>query len=267
MQWKKHFMLLVTSILLVGILAACGTADNKDEAKNGDGEAKKVLKLGTSADYAPFEFVDTAKSDEIIGMDMDIVKAIGDKLGYEIQVQDIDFNSLPTALENGTVDLVASAMTPTDERKKTIDFSELYYSAANMIMTTKDSGIETVEDLKGKKVGVQLASVQEELANKLNKEGTSMTLEKRNRIPEIVQELMAGRVDAAIVEEEVAKGYLADNKTLTVHKIETDEEEGYAIAFPKDSDLTEKFNAELQKMKDSGELEEIIAKWMKSETK
>ncbi|USK58724.1 transporter substrate-binding domain-containing protein [Peribacillus asahii] len=267
MQWKKHFMLLITSILLVGILTACGNSE-KDEAQTGENEEKKVLKLGTSADYAPFEFVDTAKSDEIIGLDIDIVNAIADKLGYEIQAQDIDFNSLPTALENGTVDLVASAMNATEERKKTLDFSDNYYSAANMIVTTKDSTIKTVEDLKGKTVGVQLASVQEELATKLNKDGITMTIEKRNRVNEIVQELMVGRVDAAIIEDEVAKGHLANNETLVAHTIETDEEaEGYAIAFPKNSDLTEQFNAELKKMKESGELDELIAKWMKSETK
>lgn len=260
---KKVWMLML-SILLIGGLAACG--NNNDGAADKKVDEKKVLKLGTSADYAPFEFIETEKSDEIIGMDIDIVKAIASNLGYEVQVQDIDFNSLPTALENGTVDLVASAMTPTEDRQKTLDFSEIYYSAANMIMTKEDSGITTTDDLAGKKVGVQLASVQEELANKLEKDGIKMTQEKRNRIPEIVQELVVGRVDAAIIEEEVAKGYIESDESFVIHKIEADEEEGYAIAFPKDSDLTAKFNEELQKMKDNGELEKIIAKWMETDT-
>lgn len=262
MKLKKRVALLLTSVLLVGILAACGTSEKKEENTSGNND-KKVLVMGTSADYPPFEYVETSKSDEIKGFDVDIAKAIGKNLGYEVQVKDIDFNSLVPALENKSVDFVISGMTPTPQREKSVDFSDVYYTAKNMIITTKGSKIKTVEDLKGKKVGVQLASIQETLATDLNKsKDIGMKVEKRNRIPEIIQEMVAKRFDAVIIEDTVAKGYLKDNPDLVGYEIETGEEDaGSAIAFQKGSDLTADFNAELNKMLDNGEMEKLILKW------
>ncbi|WP_108670869.1 transporter substrate-binding domain-containing protein [Peribacillus acanthi] len=263
---KKWLSVFLTSILLVGILAACGTSE-KEEASNAEGGEKKVLKMGTSADYPPFEYIDTAKGDDIIGFDVDLAKAIAKNLGYEITVQDMDFSGLITALQSDQVDFVLAGMTPTEERKQSVDFSNVYYTAQHMIVTKKDSGIEKEEDLAGKTVGVQLGSIQEGLANDLKETGNiDMKVENRNRIPELVQEVMAGRFDAAIIEDTVAKGYLADNKELAGHVIPVPEEEaGSAIAFPKDSELTEKFNAELKKMQENGELEKLIVKWFGGE--
>ncbi|MGE7601315.1 transporter substrate-binding domain-containing protein [Peribacillus sp. NPDC097675] len=260
---KKRVALLLTSVLLVGILAACGTSEKKEENTSGN-EDKKVLVMGTSADYPPFEYVETSKSDEIKGFDVDIAKAIGKKLGYEVQVKDIDFNSLVPSLENKSVDFVISGMTPTPKREKSVDFSDIYYTAKNMIITTKGSNIKTVEDLKGKTVGVQLASIQETLATDLNKsKDIGMKVEKRNRIPEIVQELVSKRFDGVIIEGKVAEGYLKDNPDLVGYEIETGEKDaGLAIAFQKGSDLKEDFNTELNNMMDNGEMEKLILKWL-----
>ncbi|AXN37450.1 transporter substrate-binding domain-containing protein [Peribacillus butanolivorans] len=262
MKLKKQLALLLTSVLLVGILAACGTSEKKD-TNTADNKDKKVLVMGTSADYPPFEYVETSKSDEIKGFDIDIAKAIGKKLGYEVEVKDIDFNSLVPALENKSIDFVISGMTPTPKREQSVDFSDIYYTAKNMIVTTKDSKIKTVEDLKGKTVGVQLASIQETLATDLNKnKDIGMKVEKRNRIPEVVQEMSSGRFDAVIMEDTVAKGYLKDNKDLVGYVIESGEEDaGSAIAFQKGSKLTEEFNTELKKMLENGEMEKLILKW------
>ena len=97
-------MLMLAMIMMIGIIVAGGTSNNNDSAsdkESANGDGKKVLVMGTSADYPPFEYVETSKSDEIKGFDVDIAKAIGKKLGYEIQVKDIDFNSLVPSLENG----------------------------------------------------------------------------------------------------------------------------------------------------------------------
>lgn len=261
MKLKKQFAMLLISVLLIGILAACGTSEKEDNTAGN--EDKKVLVMGTSADYPPFEYVETSKSDEIKGFDVDIAKAIGEKLGYEVQVKDIDFNSLVPSLENKTVDFVISGMTPTAKREESVDFSDIYYTAKNMIITTEGSKIKTTEDLKGKTVGVQLASIQETLATDLNKsKEIGMTIEKRNRIPEIIQEMLAKRFDAIIIEDTVAKGYLKDNTDLVGYLMESGEEDaGSAIAFQKDSKLTEAFNVELNKMLENGEMEKLILKW------
>lgn len=249
------------SILLMGVLAACGSEENASE--EGTTEATKVLKMGTSADYAPFEYIDTAKGDEPTGIDIEIAKAITEKLGYELEIQDMDFGGLISALQNGQVDFVASAMSATEERKESVDFSDIYYTSKHIVVSKKGSGLETVDTLNGKTVGAQLGSIQESKAKELA-EGTDMKVDSRNRIPELLQEIKAGRMDAAIIEDTVAEGYLAENPDLEGFTIE-DADGGYALAFPKGSELTEEFNKELKAMSENGELEKIFTKYFDAE--
>ncbi|MGI8351929.1 transporter substrate-binding domain-containing protein [Niallia circulans] len=257
---KKLLALMLLSIVV--ILSACGASTDEKGSNSGYESAdKKVLVMGTSADYAPFEYIDTAKSDEIIGFDIDLAKALSEKLGYQIQVKDMDFSGLISALQSGKVDLVLSGMSPTPERAENVDFSDVYFTAKDLVVTTKDSNIKTVQDLDGKKVGVQLGSIQEDAAKEIAKT-VKVTVENRDRIPQLIQEIKAGRFDAAIIEDVVAKGYLNKEDTLTSFPAkEANEDAGSAIAFPKGSDLTEKFNAELKKMKDSGEIDKLVVKW------
>jgi ABC-type amino acid transport substrate-binding protein len=256
---KKLISLFVSSILLIGLLSACGTGG---EEKNESGEQKKVLKMGTSADYAPFEYIDTAKGNEIIGFDVDLAKMITKELGYEFEIVDMDFTGLIPALQSGKVDFVLAGMTPTKERKKSVDFSDVYYVSRNMIVSKKGSGIKTVEDLKGKTVGVQTGSIQEGEAQKIAKT-VDMKIESRNRIPELIQEIQAGRFDAAIIEDTVARGYLkTSNGKLEGHTIPTNEQEaGSAIAFPKGSKLRDEFNKVLQEKMKNGEVDKLVKKW------
>lgn len=262
---KKLFSIMCMLVLFAGVLAACGTS--KEESGNGSegsgGEEKKVLTMGTSAEYPPFEYIDTAKSDEIIGIDVDIAKAVADKLGYEFKITDMDFAGLIQALQSGQVDFVLAAMSATEERKQSVDFSEIYYTSKHMIVSKKGSGIESVEDLAGKAVGTQLGSIQESKAKELAEE-VDMKLDTRNRIPELIQEIKAGRFDAVIIEDTVASGYFEKDKDLDGFTVE-DADGGYAIAFPKDSELTDEFNTALQELIDSGEIDEIIKKWFEGE--
>lgn len=256
---KKLFLFIMLSVLIGGLLSACGTAEQSGQASE-TSEEKKVLIMGTSADYPPFEYVDTAKGEEIIGFDIDLANALAEKLGYEIQIKDIDFSGLIPALEAGQVDLVLSGMTPTEERKKNVDFSDIYYTAKHMIVSNKDSGINTIEDLEGKTVGVQLASIQEGKANELA-EKMELKVENRNRIPELIQEIKTGRFDAIIIEDTVANGYFKKNPDLGGFTIEDAEEAGSAIAFPKESKLTADFNKALNEMIENGEVDKLIVKW------
>ncbi|MBM7693226.1 polar amino acid transport system substrate-binding protein [Peribacillus deserti] len=264
---KKWLSVVFAAVLLMGLLSACGTSEKTNGGKE-EGEDTKVLKMGTSADYRPFEYIDTAKGDEIIGFDVDIAKAITKNLGYKMEIQDMEFNGLVTALQNKQIDFVLAGMTPNEERKKSVDFSDIYYSAKHLIVTKKDSGIKSKQDLNGKTVGVQLGSIQEGIAADLKKkEKIELKADSRNKIPELIQEISAGRLDAAIIEDTVAKGYLEDNKDLVSYEIPVEGEAGSAIAFQKDSKLTKEFNAELNKMKENGELEKLIIKWFGSDAK
>lgn len=259
---KKWLLSLLTGILVASLLTACGSSDKDSKSSGTAGDDKKVLTMATSADYKPFEYIDTAKSDEIIGFDVDLAKTIGKKLGYEVQVKDMDFGGLVTALKNGQADLVLAGMTPTEKRKKSVDFSDVYYTAQHMVVTTKENKISSAADLAGKTVGVQMGSIQEQKAADLSKE-TKFSIENRNKIPELVQEIKTGRFDAAIIEDTVAAGYLKKNKDLTGFVLSGDKAEdvGSAIAFKKGDKLRDEFNTELKKMKENGELDKLVVKW------
>lgn len=253
----KKWLLLLVAACITFALTACGSSNSGSES------GKKKLIMGTSADYKPFEY---KEGDNIVGFDVELAKALAKKAGYEIEVQDMDFNSLITALKSKQVDLVLSGMTPTPERKKQVDFSDVYYTANHMIVSKKDSGIQSLKDLKGKTVGVQLGSIQEEKGKELSPEYGFKT-EDRNRISDLVQEIKSDRFDAAIIEGIVAEGYFKSNDDLQGFVIPDAkaEEAGSAIAFRKDSELTDKFNKALKEMEDNGELEKLKKKWFTGE--
>lgn len=259
---KKILSLMMMSILIAGILAACGGgADKATDEKNSAGgdESTMVLTMGTSADYKPFEYIETTKGQEPLGIDIDIAKAITENLGYELKIRDMDFGGLIAALQNGQVDFVMSAMSATEKRKKSVDFSDIYYTSKHVIVSKEGSGIETVADLEGKTVGAQLGSIQQDKANELAEE-TPFKVDARNRIPELIQEIKVGRMDAAIIEDTSAQGYLDENPDIASFTIE-DTDGGFAIAFPKDSPLTEEFNKELKVMIENGEIDAIVKKY------
>jgi polar amino acid transport system substrate-binding protein len=247
---------LLAALFTVSLATACATSGT------GDAEQETIV-MATSADYPPYEFIDSSSgSQEIIGFDVDIARAIAEELGYELEINNIDFNGLIPALQSERADFVMAGMTPTEERKQNVDFSQIYYEAANTIVTTKDSGLTTPESLNGKVVGVQLGSIQEQAAKEI--EGADV--KALNRINEMIQELKAGRVDALIVEDTVAAGYVESNPDLEFNVIPNTGESGSAIAFPKDSPLREEFEPVLQEMIDSGEIDELVIKWFGDES-
>ena len=264
MKLKKWLSVTAIGLLTAGVLAACGAGEGTSNGgASSDDKDKKVLVMGTSADYPPFEYIDTAKGDsEAIGFDVDLAKTIGKKLGYDVQVKDMEFGGLIPALQSNKVDLVLAGMTPTEKRKKNVDFSDVYYEAKNMIVSKKDAPIKNAEELKGKTVGVQTSSIQADEAKEIAKEVDGVNVTTRDRIPELIQEMKSNRIDAAIIEDTVAKGYVNKDKSLQMSDTgRPDSSKGSAIAFPKDSKLTNDFNRELKKMKEKGELDKLIVKW------
>ncbi len=260
----KNKLLLFMLMIVALLVAACGTSGEEktsgSDASPETNEEKKVLVMGTSADYPPFEYIDTAKGEEIIGFDIDLANLIGEKLGFEVKINNIDFNGLIPAIQAGKVDFVLAGMSPTVERDKVVDFSEPYNETVQMIVTRKDSGIESVEDLAGKKLGAQVSSIQEDMANDLAKE-INVIVESRNLIPEVVQELMTKRFDAAIIEDIVAENYVKRNKDLTYFPVAEDEVDYKSAVFPEGSDLKIEFDRAIQELVDEGKIEELRQKW------
>lgn len=262
---RRNF--LVTTLLgaaLTVSVAACNSNAPADTSTGTGGEGDRTLVMATSADYPPYEFVDSASgSQEIQGFDVDIARYITEELGYELEIQNVDFNGLIPALQANRADFVMAGMTPTDERKQNADFSDIYYEARNTIVTTQNSGLNTIDSLRGKKVGVQLGSTQEQAAKEQVQGATIVSL---NRINEMIQELKAGRVDAVIMEDTVAQGYVNSNPDLAFNTIANTGEAGSAIAFPKGSPLVSEFNTVLAQMEQEGKLEELVNKWFGDES-
>ncbi|MYL54361.1 transporter substrate-binding domain-containing protein [Pontibacillus yanchengensis] len=248
---------IILSLFSIIVLAACGSSNAEGEQESD----KKTLVMGTSADYKPYEFIDTKEGQEIVGFDIDIAKHIAKEMGYELKIEDMDFNGLIAALNSNKVDFVMAGMTPTEERKEKVQFSDIYYVAKDSLISKKESNINSVEDLKNKTIGVQLGSIQEGRAEDMQKNIEGIKLSQLDQIPQLVQELKSGRIDATIIENTVAKGYLDNNKELTSFIIDSEDEQGSAAAFPKESEIVKEFNKELQEMKESGKMDELINNW------
>ena len=154
-----------------------------------------------------------------------------------------------------------AGMTPTADRKKNVDFSTVYYEAKDTIVAPKSSNLTATSSLAGKTVGVQLGSIQEQNIKKIAEKVKGITVKSLNKVPDLIQELRSKRIDAAIIEDTVAKGFVESNTDLGFNAIPPEGESGSAIAFPKGSPLAAEFNPVLEEMKANGELKKLAAKW------
>ncbi|WP_077210968.1 basic amino acid ABC transporter substrate-binding protein [Bacillus dakarensis] len=253
---KKHLKSIGIALMTVGLLAACG-----QEQGQSNGEEKKVLEMGTSADFPPFETRDN--SGEIVGFDIDLAKAVADELGYELEIKDMSFDGLIGGLQSGTVDFVVSGMSATDERKENVDFSTEYHRSGEMFITLPDSSIKSMDDLAGTKIGVQLGSIQDEGAKKLAEE-IDLEVKALNKVPDLIQELKSGRIDAVYLDKTVAEGYVKELGFLGFDD-ESATTPGMAIAFPKGSELVDDFSKVIEEMKSNGEIEKLEQEWLSEE--
>jgi len=257
----------VMMLLVAVIFSACGqnqTVGNSSapvSTAEGDAAEKEVIVLGTSADYAPYEFHKSIDGkDTIVGFDIEIAKAIAADMGAELKIEDMDFDGLLMALDTEKVDFVISGLTPTEERKKNVDFTDIYYYAEQAVLVREGEGdtLSSLEDLSGKQVGVQKSSIQEGIAQGV--QGAKLTT--LAKIPELILELQTGRVDALILEKPVAEQYVKNQQRLALSdvKIEQSEDEaGSAIAVKKGNrELIDQINGTLQKLKSNGDIERFV---------
>ncbi|WP_423799030.1 transporter substrate-binding domain-containing protein [Neobacillus sp. SAB-20_R2A] len=256
---KKTFLFLTIIFSLV-VMAACGQS-NKDGANGEKSSDKKLLTMATSADFAPFE--SRNPSGDIEGFDIDLANAIADELGYKLEIKDMKFDGLIGALQAKRVDMVLAGMSATEKRKKNVDFSTEYNRSGEMFITLKDSNIKTVDDLKGKTLGVQLGTIQEEGAKELQKK-INFTSKPLDNATTLIQELLTKRIDAAYLDKSVATGYIKE-QNLAGFDDPTSSSPGMAIAFPKGSALVKDVNKALDKLEQNGKLQELKDKWLKDQ--
>lgn len=267
---KKMISIILMVAMMAVLITGCATSSGEMASNEGTTaaaandklsqiKAKGVLVLGTSADYPPFEFhMEIDGKDTIVGFDIDIAKKIADAIGVELQIIDMKFEGLLPALTAGKIDLIVSGMTPTDERKQSVDFSIVYYDAMQtmLVASANVDSLTTVEAFTGKKVGVQKASVQEALAKETF---TSSEVKAIDKIPNLIMELKTNKVDGLVLAEPVAKQYAAANADLAVNGLDLGSEGGAAVAVQKDSGaFLEIINETIQGLLDSGEMDQLI---------
>lgn len=167
MPKRKWLLFAILFFAMLAITVFVGSVRINNAVAQSAGDSQQKLVMVTSADYPPYEFRDTATGeDEIIGFDVDIAKYIAKELGFELEIRDTDFSGIIPALQARRADFAMAGMTATAERKKNVDFSEMYYEAKNTIVAKKGSNLNKSEDLVGKKVGVQLGTIQEKEGKK-----------------------------------------------------------------------------------------------------
>ena len=148
--------LALTLLMLVPAIVACNNANDNgdnDVTTNADEAEKLVLVMGTNAAFPPYEFVD--ENNKVAGIDAEIAAAIAEKLGMTLEIKDMAFDSLITAVSSGSVDIVLAGMTVTEERKESVNFSDTYATGVQVVIVAEDSDITSIDDLDGKIIGVQ----------------------------------------------------------------------------------------------------------------
>ena len=263
---KKIIATAVLGIMTMG-LAGCGSSNDTSDNNSTDLletlQEKGKLVVGMSADYAPYEFhyIDENGKDVIGGFDVDIANEIADAIGVELVIQEMDFDALVSALPAGKVDVVISGMNPTEERAKVVDFSEVYYNSKHGILVRAEDAdkYQTFADLEGAKVGVQLGSTQEKIANT---EIPNVNLQQLSNINNLILELKAGKVDAIVMEKPVAEMAVKSNPELAVGKpIYEEQTGGNAVGIAKNNpQLLAKVNEVITELNESGKMDEYIEK-------
>jgi len=260
MTMKKGLRFISLGLLLASVsilLFACGT-DTKDSGSSKDGDSgKRVLKVGTDATYAPMEYMD--EKGEIVGIDIDIVKAIAEAAGFEVEFKNYGWEPLFPALTGGEVDFAVSSITITDERKESYDFSDPYFIANQLILVPEDSKVTNFEDLKDKRVSVQINTTGHIVTKELLGE-TSSKIVATESMPLAISEMINGNADAAIGDNAVIIDYQANNPKVKVKTIEDDsfEKEYYGLMVKKgNSEILDMLNEGIKKIKEDGKLKDI----------
>ncbi|QDR83177.1 basic amino acid ABC transporter substrate-binding protein [Sporomusa termitida] len=246
------FIVLALFVLTVG-LTGCGGSQQAQPA------AAKVLKVGAEATFPPFEFQDE-QSKDYVGFDVDLMKAIGKQMGVEVQIVNTAFDGLIPALESGQIDVIASAMTITDERAQKVSFSQPYYkSGLSIIVKADNNDIKAFKDLEGKRIAVQIGTTGAEAARRI----TDAKVREFNSASEAFLELKAGGADAVVNDLPVNEYYLAkggSKDAKLVGEVLSAEEYGVAVT-KKNTELAEKINKALEDIKQNGEYAKIYEKW------
>ena len=284
---KKNVLVLAAAVCMAAALTACGSSNSTAEttaaaaetttadtaagstdtaadtaadtsaAEETEGAGGKIVMV-TNAEFPPYEY---HENNTIVGIDADIARAIADQMGMELEIQDMAFDSLIPAIQSGQADFAAAGMTVNEERLRNVDFTETYAEAAQVIIVKEGSAIAAPADLTGKKIGVQTGTTGDIYADDVE----NAEVQRFNKGMEAVMALTQDKLDAVIIDREPAKVFVKENEGLKILD-EAFTEEEYAIAIKKgNTELLEKMNAAIKELKESGELQKIVDKYITAE--
>ena len=242
----------IISLLLVCVMALCLFTGCKKEEDN-------VLVMATNATFPPYEYYENG---QIVGIDAEIAKAIADKLGMEFRIEDMEFDAIIAAVQSGKADIGMAGMTVTEDRKLSVNFSDTYATGVQVVIVKEDSPIVTIDDLAGKKIGVQTSTTGDIYATD---DFGEENIERYSKGTDAVASLASGKIDCVIIDNEPAKAFVLANPGLKILETEYAVED-YAICFSKDnSELGKKVNDALKELIADGTVQKIIDKYISAE--
>lgn len=267
----KKLLALMLAMLMALSLVACGNTaanDNNNDAapEGGDtqSDTKTVLVLGTSADYAPFEFMYPDDSGEMVfgGIDLSVAQYIADEMGMELQVENMGYDYLLTSLDKGDFDMVLAAMEATPDRLENADFSDPYYTdmpPAILVKADKADQYKTLADFNGKSIGAQTATTKLDMVADI--EGANAV--SLQSVLDLVNELVYDKVDAILVDGGVAQQYADANSDLVIAEASSElgQAAPYCVAVQKGDPkgLLDGINAAIAKMNAENKMETFVA--------
>ena len=270
MNLKKLMVLAVAGAITVSMVAGCGgetteTNQTAEDTSLTDVQEKGYFTLGLDADFAPMGF--TQEDGEIVGFDIDLAKAVAEKMGVEVEIKPIDWNAKSMELSTGKIDVIWNGFSITDERRQEVLFSNPYLSTKQSIVVKAGSDIKTKADLAGKKIALQDGSTSEDALKADTATYESIGDDNISRFAENSQVLMevdAGRADAAIIDEVFVRYYLQKENMLDKFVVldEGFDEEDYGVGGRQgDHALMEAINKALDECKAEGTTSKISVKW------
>lgn len=239
--------------------AAADTEGETAEAGEVTTVTEGILTMGTNAAFPPYEYYE---GDTVVGIDAEIAQAIAEKLGLSLEIVDMDFNSIITAVQSGKVDVGIAGMTVDPDRLENVDFTDSYATGVQVVIVTEDSDIASVDDLEGKLIGTQEGTTGWSYCSE--DYGDDMVIPYTNGAT-AVQALLDGKVDCVVIDQQPALSFVEANEGLKILETEYAVED-YAIAVSKDNTaLRDAINTALNELIEDGTVQGILDKYITAE--
>lgn len=246
MKAFKKIAVLALCLLMALSFTACGK----------DGGEKKILTMGTNAEFPPYEYYENNK---VVGIDAEIAEEIAKKLGMELVIEDMEFNAIIPSIQSGKVDIGAAGMTVREDRLKLVNFTDTYATGIQVIIVNEGSEIGSPDDLEGKMIGVQLATTGDiYCTDDFGKDN----VDRYSKGADAVMALTQGKVDCVVIDNEPAKRFVEKNPGLVILETEYAVED-YAMAVNKENtELLDQINTAMRELKADGTIQKIIDKYI-----